>query len=257
MKKFINILLAICAIGLIYTLYESIMDPIRFANEKGIRDRAVINRLLDIRDAQIEYNHANGTYCADFDTLVDFVKSAKLPIIRKNGNLTDDQMDALWTEGKVLDYYDRARAAEKLSVTLSGTRAAKKKIEADTLWQRVIEAGFVKILPDGSKEFLFSRDTVWVDLVDSLYHGLIDPDSLCFVPYGNGAKFEMEIASDTSKSGVITNSFYAYTPFVTYLGKDSYGGGLDEQEIINLLEDCDDRGRDPGMKVDNNSGNWE
>ncbi|MBR5936268.1 MAG: hypothetical protein IKZ89_08975 [Bacteroidaceae bacterium] len=251
MKKFINILLAICAIGLIYTLYESIMDPIRFANEKGRRDKAVINRLLDIRDAQIEYNHAHSTYCDDFDTLIAFVKSAKLPIIRKIGNLTDDQMDALWTEGKVLDTYDKARAAERLAATLTGSKAAKKKIEADTLWQKVIDAGFVKILADGSKEFLFSRDTAWVDLVDSLYHGQIDPDSLCYVPFGNGAKFELATASDTSKSGVITNSFYAYTPFVTYLG------GLDEQEIINLLEDCDDRGRDPGMKVDNNSGNWE
>ena len=33
--------------------------------------------------------------------------------------------------------------------------------------------------------------------------------------------------------------------------------GLDKQEIINLLEDCDDRGHYRGMKVDNNSGNWE
>ena len=56
---------------------------------------------------------------------------------------------------------------------------------------------------------------------------------------------------------VVTNSFQVQTLYVNYLGKDSYDGGLDKQEIINLLEDCRDRGRYEGLRIDNNSGNWE
>ena len=258
MKKVINILLALCIVALIYIVYGSIMDPIRFANEKDIRDKAVIERLMDIKAAQTEYNYTHDGYCDNFDSLITFIKTAQLPIIRKIGNLTDDQMEDNWTEGKVLALYARALQAEKDAARLTGSRARRKAIEADTLWKKAIDEGFVTINPDGSREYTFSRDTVWVSLYDSLYHGRMNPDSIRFVPFAaDGTEFEMSISSDTSKTGVISHTFEAKTLFVNYLGSTSYNGGLDKQEIINLLEDCDDRGRYRGLKVDNNSGNWE
>ena len=60
MKKVINILLAICIVAMVYIVYGSIMGPIKFANEKGIRDRAVIQKLMDIKAAQTEYNYQHG-----------------------------------------------------------------------------------------------------------------------------------------------------------------------------------------------------
>ena len=48
MKKVINILLALCVVGLGYIFYGSIMGPIKFEREKTIRDTEVINRLIDI-----------------------------------------------------------------------------------------------------------------------------------------------------------------------------------------------------------------
>ena len=140
---------------------------------------------------------------------------------------------------------------------LTGRKAAQKQYEADTLWQRAATEGFIKINPDGTKDFIFSRETEWVSLYDSLYKGRIDPDSLRYVPFSDNKEFELSTSSDTSKAGVISHTFEAKTLFVDYLGPTSYNGGLDKQEIINLLEDCDDRGRYRGMKVDNNSGNWE
>ena len=251
MKKFINILLGICIVALIYIVYGSIMGPIRFANDKGIRDRAVINRLVDIKNAQYEYNHQHSGYCDNFDSLIAFIKTAQLPTIRKVGNLTDDQLEAGWKEGEVLNLYQKARRAELEAAKLTGAKAAKKKIEADTLWQKAEREGFIKIKADGTKEFLFSRDTVWTSLYDSLYHGQLDPDSIRFIPFSDNVQFELTSSSDTSKAGVISYSFEAKAPYEAYLG------GLDKQEIINLLEDCDDRNRYRGMKVDNNSGNWE
>ena len=62
MKKVINILLAICIVAMVYIVYGSIMGPIKFANEKGTRDWAVIQKLMDIKAAQTEYNNQNGTY---------------------------------------------------------------------------------------------------------------------------------------------------------------------------------------------------
>ena len=257
MKKVVNVLLALCIVALIYIVYGSIMDPIRFKNEKGIRDKAVIARLMDIKAAQTEYNYQHDGYCDNFDTLAAFIKTGQLPITKKIGELTDDQMENNWTEKKVLDLYDKALAAENAAANLTGRRAAQKKIEADTLWEKAAKEGFIEILPDGTKNFLFSRETEFVSLYDSLYKGRINPDSLRYVPFSNGKQFEMSVSSDTSKAGVISHTFEAKTLFINYLGEESEGGGLDKQEIINLLEDCDDRGRYRGMKVDNNSGNWE
>lgn len=257
MKKVVNILLAICIVALIYIVYGSIMNPIRFANEKKVRDNAVIQRLMDIKAAQTEYNYQHSGYCDNFDTLAAFIKNGQLPITKKIGELTDDQLENNWTENKVLALYAKAQTAEQEAQKLSGRKAAQKQYEADTLWQRAAKEGFIEILEDGSKNFLFSRETEFVSLYDSLYHGRIDPDSLRYVPFsdfeipGVYKEFELSTSSDTSKSGVITYTFEAKTPFVNYLH------GLDKQEIINLLEDCDDRGRYRGMKVDNNSGNWE
>ena len=80
MKKVVNILLSICILALIYIVYGSIMNPIKFTNEKKIRDKAVIQRLMDIKAAQTEYNYQHDGYCDNFDTLAAFIRTGKLPI---------------------------------------------------------------------------------------------------------------------------------------------------------------------------------
>ena len=257
MKKVVNILLAICIVALTYIVYGSIMKPIRFENEKKIRDNAVIQKLMDIKAAQTEYKYQHEGYCDNFDSLAAFIKTAQLPITKKIGELTDDQLENDWTEAKVLTLYAKAKSAELEAQKLTGRKAAQKQYEADTLWQRAATEGFIEILEDGSKNFLFSRETEYVSLYDSLYKGSMNPDSLRYVPFSNGKEFELTVSVDSSKAGIPTYSFEAKVPFVDYLGETSENGGLDKQEIINLLEDCDDRGRYRGMKVDNNSGNWE
>ncbi|MBR4842781.1 MAG: hypothetical protein IK006_06795, partial [Bacteroidaceae bacterium] len=102
MKKVVNILLGICVVALIYIVYGSIMDPIRFDKEKKTRDEAVIARLMDIKAAQTEYNYQHSGYCDNFDSLAAFIKTAQLPITKKVGELTDDQLENNWTENKVL-----------------------------------------------------------------------------------------------------------------------------------------------------------
>ena len=44
MKTVINLVLAICVVALIYICYGSIMGPINFEKEKGIREKAIITR---------------------------------------------------------------------------------------------------------------------------------------------------------------------------------------------------------------------
>lgn len=71
MKTVFNVVLGLCALALVYVCYRSIMGPIEFDEEKKVREKAVIARLIDIRKAQQEYrNQHNQQYTSSFDTLI-------------------------------------------------------------------------------------------------------------------------------------------------------------------------------------------
>ena len=98
MKTVLNLVLAACVICLVYICYGSIMGPINFDKAKKTREKAIIARLIDIRKAQQEYRTVhNGAYTANFDSLITFVKTAKLPFIMKVGSLTALQKDLIRT----------------------------------------------------------------------------------------------------------------------------------------------------------------
>ena len=228
MKTVINAILALCAIALVYICYGSIMGPINFDKEKAIRDKAIIARLIDIRSAQQEYRLTHeGAYTASFDTLIDFVKTAKLPFIMKIGSLTDEQLNNGMTEKKAMAIIEKAKKTGN--------------------WKDVEKEGLTN----------FRRDTMWVAVMDTIFAKGFNPDSLAYVPYGNGAKFEMAIRKDTTKSGAPLNLFQAQVAYDVYLGD------LDKQQLVNLKDMQEKLSKYLGLKVgdieqpNNNAGNWE
>lgn len=102
MKAVINILLTIVIIILAYLLFESIMDPIRFNQEKDRREEAIKERLIDIRNAQILYRQKYGRYTGSFDTLIDFIKFDSIPVVFRKGQLTDEMVSKGMTEREAI-----------------------------------------------------------------------------------------------------------------------------------------------------------
>lgn len=98
MKKLIQIALAIVIVVLAYFVWESIQAPIRFNKEKDLRRDATIQRLKDIRTAQIAYKDEYGKFTASFDTLIDFVKHDSMKLVRAEGALSDELLAQGWTE---------------------------------------------------------------------------------------------------------------------------------------------------------------
>ena len=228
MKTVINIILALCAIGLVYVCYGSIMGPINFENTKKAREKEVIARLINIRKAQVEFRTVNeGKYTASFDTLIDFVKNGKLPLVRKEGSLTDAQLEAGMTEKKAMKLIEKAKKTGN--------------------WKEVEKEGLMN----------FKRDTMWIAVLDTIFPKGFNADSLRYVPFGNGTEFEMVTRSDTTKSGAPLNLFQAQTPYETYIGD------LDHQQLVNLKDVQTKLGKYCGLRVgdietpNNNAGNWE
>lgn len=228
MKTVFNIVLGLCIAALVYICYASIMKPIHFAEVKKHRDEKVIARLIDIRKAQMEYRNLNHQqYTASFDSLIDFVKNKKLPFIFKQGELNDKQLEEGLTERKAVAIINKAKKTGK--------------------YDEVKKFG----LED------FKRDTMWVAVLDTIFPRGFNADSLRYVPFGNGAQFEMAIRNDTAKSGAPFCLLEVKTPYEVYLN------GLDTQEITNLKDTQTKLGRFCGLMIgsletaNNNAGNWE
>ena len=146
----------------------------------------------------------------------------------KVGTITDDQLEKGITEKKAVAMINKAKKTGN--------------------WKEVEAAGHMD----------FKRDTTWISVKDTLFKraGFV-ADSLQYVPFGNGAKFSLDTASQVSKSGAPIYLFESKVPFDVYLN------GLDRQEIINLNDAAGKMNKYAGLQVgsidaaNNNAGNWE
>jgi len=89
MKTVYQILLLVLIVVLSYLVFESIMTPIRFNNEKDKRYAKTINRLKDIRTAQLAYRSVHNKFTGSFDTLINFVKYDSFRVVRQIGSMDD------------------------------------------------------------------------------------------------------------------------------------------------------------------------
>jgi hypothetical protein len=95
MKTIIQIFLLVAIVGLGYMLIDSIRQPIRFQQEQRARYNRTIERLKDIRSAQLAYRSMNGEFTGSFDTLINFVKNDSFRVVRSIGDLDDSLAVAL------------------------------------------------------------------------------------------------------------------------------------------------------------------
>ena len=89
MKKVSQIVLAIVIVGLVYVMYMQIMTPLQFNKEVSIREKAVIERIKNIRTAERAYKQAKQNYTADFDSLINFILSDSLEFEKTIGSKDD------------------------------------------------------------------------------------------------------------------------------------------------------------------------
>jgi hypothetical protein len=127
-RKIITYVLYFLSIFLVFLIYNSIDAPIEFNKVKNERYQKVIERLKDIRNAQVAFKSVNGIYSDNFDSLVNFIETGQFTIIEKR--------DSSYMQ------YDRVYRIDML----------REVIVVDTL-------GFVSV-----KDSLFKSDNRYKDL---------------------------------------------------------------------------------------------
>ena len=89
LKTILCIVLALCAIFLVYEIYDGIMEPVRFNKEVEARKKVAVQRLKDIRDLQVAYKSVNEKFTASFDTLKQFYNEGQMIVLMQVGSKDD------------------------------------------------------------------------------------------------------------------------------------------------------------------------
>ena len=225
LKIIIEILLAAAAVGLVYLIYDSVMQPVNFNKEKAHREQVAIQRLKDIRTLQVAFKGVNERFTSDVDSLIAFYKEGKMEIIMQIGSNDD-------------------------SLAVANTAQIKRKN------RNITNEQLMELYRKG--EPLVFSTKITIPVKDTLFNGREDfiPDSLAFIPFSGGKRVEME-STIKMVSGVQVPLFEARMPYRDLLK------GMDNQLRINLDAEREDQNKYPGLQVgsitapNNNAGNWE
>lgn len=132
MKTALRIILALVIVGLAYALYQSIQTPIEFRQVKKERYEATIQKLKDIRKAQLAYKDEHGGFTGSFDTLINFIKTDSLSVVKAIGRIPDSLLETGMTEQEALREGIISRDTIKVAIKDSLFR---KGFNANDLWR--------------------------------------------------------------------------------------------------------------------------
>lgn len=115
MKTVLQILLFIVAVVLSFFIYKSIQRPIQFDKARKARYAVTVEKLKDIRKAELAYKDVYGKFTGSWDTLINFIKNEQVVTVRKVGELTDSMVEAGISEKKAVQMGLLIRDSVKIS----------------------------------------------------------------------------------------------------------------------------------------------
>jgi hypothetical protein len=103
MKTVLQVSLFIVAVILSFLIYSSIKKPIDFEKAKKARYDVTVEKLKDIRKAELAYKEVYGKFTGSWDTLINFIMNESIINVRKIGELNDSMVEAGITEKKAIE----------------------------------------------------------------------------------------------------------------------------------------------------------
>ena len=88
-KLGIQIALIVVAVVLAILIYRSIMQPVKFQQEKAIRTERLVEKMKNIRTVQQAYKKAFNSYIATPDSLIMFLQNGEIPYVKMIGTVPD------------------------------------------------------------------------------------------------------------------------------------------------------------------------
>ncbi len=200
---FINLVLVYAILFLSYSLITGIEAPIKFEKEREYRYSFVIERLKDIRTAELAYKDEFGVFSGNFDELIKFVNNDSVRVVRKLGTLPDTL-----TEQMAVD----------MGLTISQLPAKINKRRVKKVLNKTIKKDFEVTVEEGLQEALdlgfLIRDTIKTPVKETIFKNKggvkFNADSLRYVPFSKtGAQFKLAAGEIETASKVKVQVFEA------------------------------------------------
>ncbi len=197
MRKIFQLVLAAAIIALVYVIYVQISTPIEFEQELAHREKAVIERIKDVRSAQRAFKTANGRFTSSFDSLIAFVLNDSLTMQRKR---VDEDDSVGMAQFKLAQKKNRKlRNIEEFKVAVIDTVFAPRHLTVEQ-----VEA--LRYIPftDSKTEFLLSAGAVATE------SKVVIPVVECKAPYImflDTVKYRQEIIN---KNDDLVNNYNKY-----------------------------------------------
>lgn len=217
--------LCIAAVVLAVMTIKSVTTPIKFNETRADREVAVKEHLIDLRAAQAEFYHVNGKYTDKADSLILFLQNTPIKSVYKEKSLTDNHLENLkLTEEKAVKIIENAKKK-----ALKNKKLNLDPEDKDALYA-YIWANDKEIINNQLQGF--RRDTIETNMIDSLYHGRYNQETIkdiVIIPYSQGDTIIFKIGSYSTQQGDVA-LFEMIAPFKSYLWD------LDKQELANLID---------------------
>jgi hypothetical protein len=178
LKLGINIGLTLVVLALGYWLYDEIFSPYFFMQKKEMRYAKTHERLDDIILAQDAYKEVTGVYASDFDTLIQVLKTDSVMQIKSFGEEGDTVM--IISVKEAIEFFDidpnlsKDRLISMISKSVNAYNEQLKNSGGDLITTYKVE------------------DTVYIPVIETLELKHTSIDSLKYIPFSDGAVFELE-----------------------------------------------------------------
>ncbi|MDA0714186.1 MAG: hypothetical protein O2867_06635 [Bacteroidetes bacterium] len=146
-----TVLFALGAAYMVFANWTSINSEIEYKKKATLVKAETIQALKDIRSAEEAYVKVNGLYTQDLDELVNFVKTGKLPELKKIGAIPD----SIGSEEKARELGMVIKMPE--GMTDAQVKAAGL-IVRDTVYIPVMESAFTNDIAMAARKFPFDVD---------------------------------------------------------------------------------------------------
>ena len=88
LTKILTVVFTAISLYLGYFLYDSIQSVIDTKEKITSSEKALIERLKLIREAEIVFQEQNGRYTSNWDSLADFIEHGQVPILQRREIIT-------------------------------------------------------------------------------------------------------------------------------------------------------------------------
>jgi hypothetical protein len=252
MKIITRILLALAVVFMAYACINSIVTPIKFENERTKREAEVIKNLISLRTAEAQYRLDKGYFTDNLDSLIIYLKTAKMKEVYKVGTLSEKQLEDGMTENKAAKTLEKARIKAQRKMNFQGPDSLTQLY--NYVWENDREVKAAGLQG-------FRRDTILTNMIQSLYKGQYTEETIgeiIYIPFTDNLKFEIETNNQyTDNHGIRVPIMEIRAHYDTYLHD------LNKQERVNLIDKEEKLDHYPGLKIgsldapNRNAGNWE